>query len=149
MGWSVSSEYPNIPVNPEKYVEPGTKPEIQDSNLKYIVFSSPSVLWKKPGKKYSLDDVSKWKLTLTEKEFEMKSSSSYEKYFTILSIKYNETFGGQEFQLDDGSGINTHTLTISYYKHSKQYLVSLNSIDNTEEYQFQEVQVTDKQYQSK
>jgi hypothetical protein len=139
----------NIPVNPEKYVEPGTKPALQDSSLKSIVFSSPSVLWKKPGKKYSLDDVTKWTLTLTDKVFEMTSSSSYEKSYTILAIKYNETFRGQEFQLDDGSGVNTHTLIISYSKQSKQYSVILNSIDYTEEYQFQEVQATDKQYQAK
>jgi len=138
----------NIPINPEQYVDPNVKPELQDRDLEYIVFSSPSVLWKKPGKNYSLDNVSKWTLSLNETEFDMKSSN-FEKKYSVLSISYDGTLRAQMFQLDDGRGINTHSLTISYSKQSKQYSVILNSIDNSEEYQFQEVQAIDKQFQSK
>jgi len=138
----------DIPINPEQYVDPNVKPELHDINLKYIVFSSPSVLWKKPGKNYSLDNVSKWTLSLNETEFDMKSSN-FDKKYTVLSISYDGTLRAQLFQLDDGRGANTHSLTVSYSNQTKQYSVILNSIDNSEEYQFQEVQALDKQFQLK
>jgi len=138
-----------IPVNPEKYVEPGTKPEIHDSKLKSIVFSSSAVLHKRPGKGYALDDVSTWTLSLTVDEFNLSSSNGIEKTYTVIKIEYDEQMRMQKFVLGNSDKEITHNLLISWSNNSNQYSLLLSSTDNTEEYQFQEVQSSDKQFQTK
>ena len=137
-----------IPVNPEKYVEPGTKPEIQDSKLKRIVFSSSAVLHKQPGKGYALDDVSTWTLSLTADEFKLNSSNGIDKTYTVVKIEYDEQMRMQKFVLGNSDNEVTHNLLISWRNSSNQYSLLLSSTDNTEEYQFQEVQSSDKQFQT-
>jgi len=135
----------NIPINPEKYVEPGTIPTLKDSLLTKIIFSSNGVMHKRPGKGFAFDDVSTWKMTLTIEDFVLKSSNGINKSYKLLDIKYDETMRMQEFQLGDYNGNHTHNLSISWSNSSNQYSVLLNSIDFSEEYQFQETQATSKQ----
>ncbi|MVN23498.1 hypothetical protein [Mucilaginibacter arboris] len=135
----------NIPINTEKAVEPGTKPQIQDKNLQYIVFTSTAVLWKKPGKGTSVDE-SEWTLTLTPKIFEMKSMN-YEKKFKVVGVKYDEDFQAQKFELADNNGTHTFDLLLSYSLTSKTYSAIVGSIDFKEEYQFQEVTAKEKEFQ--
>lgn len=139
----------NIPINPEKYVEPSTKPEMHDSKLKSIVFSSSGVLHKQPGKGYALDDVSKWTMSLTASKFSLQSSNGIDKSYNLIKIEYDEQMRMQKFILGNSDNKITHNLLISWSTSSNQYSLLLSSSDNTEEYQFQEVESTDKQYQSK
>lgn len=138
-----------IPVNPEKYIESGTKPEIHDSKLKSIVFTSSAVLHKRPGKGYALDNVSTWTLSLTADEFNINSSNGIDKTYTVIKIEYDEQMRMQKFVLGNSDKEITHNLLISWSNNSNQYSLLLSSTDNTEEYQFQEVQSNDKQYQTK
>lgn len=140
----ISSNF-NIPINTGKYVEPGTKPQIQDKNLQYIVFTSNAVLWKMLGKGTSVDE-SEWTLILTSKIFEMKSMN-YEKKFKVVGVKYDEDFQAQRFKLADESGNHTFDLILSYNLTSKNYSAIVNSLDYKEEYQFQEVLAKDKEFQ--
>jgi len=135
----------NIPVNPEKYVEPSTKPDLHDSNLNKIVFSSSGVMHKRPGKGFAFDDVSVWTMTLTIEGFEIKSSNGIYKSYSILNIEYDEALTAQKFELGDNSGKHTHNLHISWSNSSEQYYVILASADNSEEYQFQQTQATKKE----
>jgi|ERR1035437_1654302 hypothetical protein len=137
----------NIPVNPEKYVESGTKPEIHDSKLKSIIFSSSAVIFKRPSKVPALDDVSTWTLTLSADKFTLQSSNGIDKKYTVIKIEYDEQMKMQKFTLGNSDKEITHNLLISWS--NNRYTLILNSTDNTEEYQFQEVQSTDKQYQPK
>jgi len=139
----------NIPVNPQKYVEPGTKPEMHDSKLKSVVFSSSGVLHKRPGKGYALDDVSIWTMSLTADNFTLQSSNGIDKSYTLIKIEYDEQMRMQKFVLGNSENEITHNLLISWSNSSNQYSLLLSSTDNTEEYQFQEVQSTDKQFQTK
>lgn len=135
----------NIPINPEKYVEPGTRPILKDSLLTEIIFSSNGVMHKRPGKGFAFDDVSTWNMTLTIDDFVLKSSNGINKSYKLLDIKYDETMRMQEFKLGDYNGNRTHNLSISWSNSSNQYSVLLNSVDHSEEYQFQETQATSKQ----
>jgi hypothetical protein len=134
-----------IPINPEKYVEPGTKPELKDSSLNLIVFSSDGVLHKRPGKGFAFDDVSVWTMALNIEEFSLKSSNGINKTYKVLDIKYDDALRMQEFQLGDFEGKQTHTLHISWSNSSKQYSVLLTAVDRSEEYQFQNTEATKKQ----
>lgn len=134
-----------IPVNPERYVEPGTKPALKDSSLNLIVFSSDGVLHKRPGKGFALDDVSVWTMTLTIEDFELSSSNGINKSYKVLDIKYDDALRMQEFKLGDYEGKHTHNLSISWSNSSKQYSVLLIAVDRSEEYQFQNTQATKKQ----
>lgn len=138
-----------IPVNPEKYVEPGTKPEIHDSNLKSIEFSSSTVLYKQSGKSYTLDNVSLWTLSLTTHDFNLSNSNGIEKVYTVVEIEYDIKMRMQKFSLGNTYGDITHILLISWSNRNNQYSLILNSTDNTEIYQFQEVQSSNKQFQTK
>jgi len=135
----------NIPVNPEKYVEPGTKPVLKDSLLNLIVFSSNAVLHQQPGKGFAVDDVSIWTMTLTSEEFELNSSKGLNKSYKVLNIKYDDEMRMQEFQLGNYEGKHTHDLNISWNNSSKDYSLLLTAVDHSEEYQFQNVQATKKQ----
>lgn len=134
----------NIPINPEKYVEPGTKPTLKDSLLKEIVFSSNGVLHKQPGKRAGYDDATTWTMTLTIDNFELSSSSGINKSYKVLNIKYDDALKMQAYQLGDIEGTPTHTLNVSWSNSSKQYLVILMANDRSEEYQFQSTQATNK-----
>uniref|UniRef100_UPI00404901E5 hypothetical protein n=1 Tax=Fulvivirga sp. TaxID=1931237 RepID=UPI00404901E5 len=138
-----------IPVNQEKYIKPGTIPEIYDSKLKSIVFSSLAVLFKQPGKNYALDNVSSWTLSLTADKFNLTNSNGIDKTYTVLKIEYDEQMGMQKFILGNSQKEKTHVLLISYSNSSNQYSLILSSNDKTESFQFQEVQSTDKQFQMK
>ena len=54
----------------------------------------------------------------------------------------------QKFVLGNSDNEVTHNLLISWSNSSNQYSLLLSSTDNTEEYQFQEVQSSDKQFQN-
>lgn len=129
----------NIPVNPEKYVEKGTKPELHDKGLSAIDFSSNAVLWKKPGKGYSVDTSSKWSMQLNIDRLHILSTNGISKSYSVLQIKYDEDMRMQEFTLGDETGSATHTFEVAWSKSRNGYTVILSSIDNTEEYQFQDV----------
>lgn len=135
----------NVPINPEKYVAPGTKPILKDSLLNKIIFSSNGVLHKQPGKRAGYDDATTWTMTLTIDDFELSSSSGINKSYKVYGISYNEALKSQEFKLGDFDGNATHTLNISWSNSSKQYFVILTSLDHSEEYQFQNTQTTNKQ----
>ena len=137
----------NIPVNPEKYVEPGTKPELYDKSLSKIVFSSDAVLHRQPGKRFAADDVSVWTMTLTIDNFEVSSNKGINKNYKLLGITYDEALRMQAFKLGDNDGNATHTLNISWSKASNNYSVLLSAIDRSEEYQFQDTEATKKQFQ--
>jgi hypothetical protein len=134
----------NIPVNPEKYVEPGTKPELHDKSLTRIVFSSDAVLHRQPGKRFAVDDVSVWTMTLTIDNFDLSSNKGIKKSYKVLDISYDEALKMQAFKLGDDNGKPTHTLNISWSKASNNYSVLLTAIDRSEEYQFQDTQATSK-----
>ena len=134
----------NIPIDPGKYVEPGTKPILKDSLLTEIIFSSNGVMYRRPGKGWANDE-STWKMTLTIEDFVLKSSNGINKSYNLLGIKYNEAMQEQEFQLGDYNGNHTHNLSISWSSSSNHYFVILISVDRSEEYQFQEIQATSKQ----
>jgi len=138
-----------IPINPEKYVEPGTKLEIHDSMLKSIVFSSPAVLHKQPGKGYAFDDVSTWVLSLTADEVILSSSNGIDKTYTVIKIEYDEQMRMQKFVLGNSDNEITHYILIAWSNSRNQYSLLLSSTDKTEEYQFQEVQSSDKVFQTK
>jgi hypothetical protein len=137
----------NIPINPEKAVEPGTIPVIHDKKLKSITFSSTSVLFKLPGKRYSLDNISTWTLELNVDEFSLHSSNGIDKTYKVIKIGYDEEMRMQKFTLGDENNVETHTLLIAWSTNSNQYSLLLNSIDNSEDFQFQDVQTTTKQFQ--
>ena len=134
----------NIPVNTEKYVEPGTKPELHDKNLTKIVFTSNAVLHRQPGKRFAADDVSVWTMTLTIDKFEISSNNGIKKSYKVLDIVYDEAMRMQTFKLGDNNGNATHTLDISWSNASNNYSVILSAIDRSEEYQFQDTQATSK-----
>jgi hypothetical protein len=134
----------NIPINPEKYVEPGTKPELHDKNLTQIVFSSDAVLHRQPGKRYALDDASVWTMTLTIDNFDVSSNNGIKKSYKVLDISYDEALKMQAFKLGDDSGKATHTFNVSWSKASNDYTVLLSANDRSEEYQFQNTQATSK-----
>ena len=139
----------NIPIKPDKHVEPGTKPEIHDSKLTSIVFSSIGVVHKQPGKAYAFDDVSTWTLTLNVNKFILQSPNGINKTYTVIKIDYDEKIKMQRFTLGNSNNDITHNLLISWSNRSNEYTLLLSSTDKTEEYQFQKVQSIDKQYQNK
>lgn len=134
-----------IPINPEKYVEPGTKPAFHDNLLSIIIFTSDGVLHKRPGKGFALDDESVWTMDLTTEEFNINSSNGIQKSYKVLDIEYDNTLNMQAFKLGNHEGKHTHNLNISWSNSSKQYSLLLSSIDQSEEYQFQNTQATKKQ----
>jgi uncharacterized protein (TIGR02145 family) len=136
----------NIPIDDGKYNESGPIPVIQDSNLKYIIFISHYVLFKRYALNYKPDSSTKWTLTLACKKFIMKYDYTTEglylhsddKIYNVISFEYNESSHSQLFKLDDGRGFNTHNLFVSYSKMKKQYSLFLNSIDKLDpDYKFQ------------
>ena len=139
----ISSNF-NIPIKSDSYVVAGTKPKYQDKNLDYIILSSSAVLWQKPGKGMSADE-SEWTLTLTQKNFQMKSMN-HEKKFKVVGVSFDEVFQMQKFSLADENGNQTFNLLISYNVDSKNYSVIVGSLDNKEEYQFQEVTAKKKEF---
>lgn len=124
----------NIPIKSDTEE---TKPKIHDENLEYIAFQGSSVVWKKPNKGTSADK-SEWTLTLTSKDFVMKSID-YEKKFKIVNVKYDEDFQMQKFELADETTAHTFNLFISYTLETASYNVIVQSINYKEEYQFQGV----------
>jgi hypothetical protein len=122
-----------------------TKPKIHDENLEYIVFKSSAVVWKKPNKGTSVDK-SEWTLTLTSKDFVMKSMN-YEKKFKIINVKYDEDFQMQKFELTDQTAAHTFNLFISYTLETTSYNIMVQSINYKEEYQFQGVLGKEKIFQ--
>jgi hypothetical protein len=128
----------NIPIDPEKRVDHGTKPELHDKGFSSISFSSNAVLVKRPGKGYSVDTVSKWEMNLSIDELTINSSNGIAKTYKVLGIKYDEDLRMQEFSLGDETGATTHTFDVAWSNSRKYYSVILSSTDNLEEYQFQE-----------
>lgn len=137
-----------IPVNPEKYVEPGTKPEIHDKLLENIVFTSPSVLFKQPGKGFAVDGVSIWTINLTATELNLKSSNGVNKTYSVINMEYDEKMKMQKIILGNSNKEPTHYLLTSWSNSRNEYSLILNSSDKSEEYQFQEVSSTEKQFQN-
>jgi hypothetical protein len=141
----------NIPIKSNMEEVPGpkteedSKPKIYDKNLDYIVFQSSAVVWKKPNEGTSVDK-SIWTLTLTPKDFLMKSMN-YEKKFKITNVKYDEDFQMQKFELADETTAHTFNLLISYTLETKSYNVIVQSINYKEEYQFQGVVGKEKIFQ--
>jgi len=136
----------NIPVNPEKYVEPGTKPTNHDAKLKSMEFSCSSVLHKKPGGGYSLDNDTKWTLELNANELKLNSSNGIEKSYFVIKIDYDDKIRMQKFLLGDINKRPTHNLYVAWSNGSNQYSIILSSTDDTEEYQFQEINLVEKQF---
>jgi len=123
-------------------------PSVHDSNLSEIVFSSPSVLYFQSDKGWGVDDASVWKLILNVDEFTLQNSNGINKIYYVLKIEKDEGMKMQKFTLGDSEKNITHNLLISWDYGSNQYSLLLNSTDDTEEYQFQEVQSTNKKYQN-
>ncbi|MBI4946716.1 MAG: hypothetical protein HY840_09975 [Bacteroidetes bacterium] len=137
-----------IPIDPEKYVAKGTKPILKDSLIKYVIFESPVVVFRKRNQKGGYDNVHHWALSLTQNEFIMETSGMEEKY-SVLGAKYDDQLHMQEFQLADETGQFTHKLNLCYSNSSNEYRVLFSSIDNKDDYQFQSVTIKDKQLQTK
>ncbi|MEG1388526.1 MULTISPECIES: hypothetical protein [Weeksellaceae] len=125
----------NIPT--ESYTEENNKPKIYDNNLEYILLQSPTVLWKKPNVKSSVDK-SDWKLELTSDTFIMKSLN-FERIFKVKNVKYDDDFQMQKFELVDENNIYNFNLFVSYIETTENYRVLVQSTDYKEEYQFQTV----------
>ncbi|HPI29665.1 MAG: hypothetical protein KBA43_02975 [Paludibacteraceae bacterium] len=137
----------SIPVHPEKYVTPGTKPILKDSLFKYVVFECMGVLSNNKNQKSVYNDTQKWTLTLSQKMFEIKSFDKTESY-TVLDSRYDEQTKSQEFQLADYSGQFTHKLNLSYIYSLKTYIIVFGSENNSWEFQFQNIILKDIQYQT-
>ena len=105
------------------------------------------MLFKLPGKRYSLDNISTWTLELNVDEFSLHSSNGIDKTYKVIKIGYDEEMRMQKFTLGDENNVETHTLLIAWSTNSNQYSLLLNSIDNSEDFQFQDVQTTTKQFQ--
>lgn len=133
-----------IPINPEKYVESGTEPDIYDENYSLIELSSSGVFHKRPGKGFAHDDQSIWTITLTIPTVTIRSNNGIEKSYKILDIEYDRQMNSQKFKLGDINGNHTHNLLASWTPSISQYSIILSSIDNSEKYQFQETRATTK-----
>lgn len=132
----------NIPVNPEKYVTPGTKPTLKDSLLNKIIFSSDGVMHRQPGKQAAFDNNTLWQMTLTTEDLKITGSGGIDKSYKLFDISYDDELRCQKFKLGDYNGNATHTLDISWSNSAKQYYFILSAIDRSEEYQFQNTQAT-------
>ena len=100
--------------------------------------------------KYSFDPAqmnNKWTLTLTQTNFEMKSSN-YNETYTVLGARFYPELKVQEFQLADESGKLTHTVNLSWSPFSG-YKVSFGSTDFKDDYQFQQVTIKEIKFQNK
>lgn len=139
----------NIPINPEKYIDPGTKPVFHDNKLQSIVFSSSGVLFKSPGAGWAMDDVSVWTLSLDSKKFILENTNGIDKEYSVLGMKYFEEMTALKVELGNLNKELTHNLLISWSNSSNLYLVIFSSTDQSEEYQFQEVNSKEKQIQNK
>jgi hypothetical protein len=128
----------NIPTNPEQHVGPELTPKLKDSAVTNIVFESQAVVFRKRNQKGGYDDSRKWVLSLDQKRFKMQSGSIDDTY-TVIGAKYDAELHTQEFQLTDATGLFTHKLNISYNNTLNLYIVMFSSIDNKDNYQFQEV----------
>ncbi len=135
---SEKTENFNIPINLGVYVEPGTKPTYHNLGLKSIVFSSTSVVWKGPQNRYSLDDGSSWIITLTTGKVILNSTGGIDKTYQVSKIQYDETTNSQKFYLTNSDNVITHSLLVSWQK-DNEYSLRLISIDDSEDYQFQNV----------
>lgn len=134
-----------IPVNPEKYVAPGTKPAIHDKDFKTLNLKSTGVLHQRPGRAMALDDAAVFNFSLSADAVDIESQSGINKSYKVLGIKYNEEMKMQEFRLGDEGGSATHKLLVAWSNESKSYILLLNSVDKSEEYQFQETELVSKQ----
>ena len=129
-----------IPIKQAKAVASGTKPEIHDDNLKSITFSSSSVLHS-----WNLDESSIWTLKLTTPKFILKNNKGVNKIFSIIRNEYDEQMNMQRFSLGNSENKITHKLLVSWSM-SDKYALLLIKIDNSEDYQFQDIKAVDKQY---
>ena len=134
-----------IPVNPEKYVSPGTKPALHDRGFKTLNLKSTGVLHQRPGKKGAFDDEAVFNFSLSADAVDIESQSGINKSYKVLGIKYNEEMKMQEFKLGDETGSPTHKLLVAWSNSRNGYILLLNSIDMTEKYQFQEIELVSKQ----
>jgi hypothetical protein len=134
-----------IPVNPEKYVAPGTKPVIHDKDFKTLNLKSTGVLHQRPGKPMALDDAAVFNFSLSADAVDIESQSGINKSYKVLGVKYNEEMKMQEFKLGDEAGSATHKLLVAWSNSSNGYMLLLNSVDKSEEYQFQETELVSKQ----
>lgn len=130
-----------IPIDPEHSVMPGFKPELKDSLLDHINFSSKGIFYREPGKKFSSDDVSAFIIKLTVANLLITSNNGIYKKYRVLNIKYDSEMRMQVFELGDDNSNHTHDLAISWSNTSKQYSIVLTAVNNSEEYQFQNTQV--------
>jgi len=137
----------NIPINPERFVKEGTIPEYKDKMLSAIIFSSKSVLHKSPSKGYGLDNTSLWKLKLNVNQLQIESSSGINKTYSIHNIDYDEIMKMQRFSLGDSNNVITHILLVAWSNSRNSYSIILSSSDDKEEYQFQNIELIDKQFQ--
>ena len=135
----------NIPINPEKFVDPNTEVKLHDSQLKKIVFQSTEVLIKKQDGRFALDTAN-WNLTLDSKKVTLKSTGGFYNTYSVLGFAYNEQMSSQKFRLGDEGGNIVSDLLISWSEGSKHYTLMLLSTNSSEEYQFQEVQAINKFY---
>lgn len=136
-----------IPVTPDEYIEPETKPEIHDDNLRSIVFTSSGVLFKKPGEGFKVDNVSIWTIKLTPTNLSMKSSTGVTKSYSVIKMEFDKKMRSLKVILGETSNESTHYLLASWDNSSNEYSLVLKSFDESEEFQFQEVQSTEKQFQ--
>lgn len=142
----------NIPISPEKRVEPGTKPVLKDSLIEYVVFASSAVLVQQKNQRASIDE-SQWTITLTHAQLELISSINGKVLgsmrYTVLDAKPCDRGVCQEFQLADESGQFSHRLYIDYSNSRQSYSVIVNSLDFKDSFQFQKVTLKEIKYQEK
>ena len=138
----------SIPISPETRPATGIKPPLKDSLIDYVVFESPSVVFRTRNGRGGLDDVHKWVLTLTQNTFEMKSGT-FDETYDVLGANYDEQLQMQEFQLADQAGKLTHKLHLGYRKSMESYAVLMGSLDNKDDYQFQQVAIKEIKYRNK
>lgn len=128
----------DIPFNSNEYSEPGTKPPIQDKNLKYISFKCSGALVD-----YKLKD-NIYTLSLTSNKFHMQTSDGTY-VFSVKENHYDEEYKKQVFKLTGKDDAHAADLKISYVGGNiNRYSILLNFTDGKGKYQFQNIQVLDK-----
>lgn len=138
---NINAESPSfdIPVNTGRNVEPGTKPEIRDSKVVSITFSSTDVLHKQPEKRWAVDNSTTWTITLNTEKLTVRTANGYGVDLSVIKWEYNEGMPYLKFSLGKSPDQITHYFEVCWYIERKQYGAILNSIDLNEQFQFQNV----------
>jgi len=129
----------NIPYN-------GNKSLVKDALINEIKLESGGVVWHRGGGA-GLDE-NTWTISINGDKVDVEQqSSNLHKSYVISDIFYDEVLGMQKFILGEDKKSTSHHLWIAWSKESDHYIVILNSIDKSEQFQFQETISTKIKYQ--